>query len=87
MILKNDNDDNFAEEIGAYGKKWGEVVYDEKLAAPTFKEIMDGIFQWYHGQLLNDLRNKTVQQQKHIINIHKQTFNELLKAADIPDHE
>lgn len=39
---------NFADEAGAYGYKWAEVTKGKRNAQPTFEEMMQGIFNWYH---------------------------------------
>lgn len=62
FVLKKDDGEekeDFADDIGHYGKKWGEVVYQYELASPSFSEMMKGLFEWYHGQMTADMKNKS----------------------------
>ena len=36
----------FAEDRGAYGKKWAVVVKKDKYALPTMREVIEGIINF-----------------------------------------
>lgn len=54
LIPKGKDKDGFAVDMGNFGIKWATDFKNDHNACPSFSEMMEKLFEWYHAQTLRD---------------------------------